>query len=91
MVSRLFTVSILALSVVVSATALPAVDETATGIVKRQCQAVCCDLFVKSYDDTIEGVTCTPGGIDCAFSFQQTGCCNIVIPGSTNARGCTVS
>ncbi|KFX91476.1 hypothetical protein V490_05879 [Pseudogymnoascus sp. VKM F-3557] len=90
MFSRLFTLSILALSVVVSSSTLPVVDETAATIVKRQqCQPVCCNLVVKAYDDSLSGVNCYAGGIDCAFSGQLTACCTL-IPGTNDARGCTV-
>ncbi|KFY38186.1 hypothetical protein V495_06703 [Pseudogymnoascus sp. VKM F-4514 (FW-929)] len=91
MLSRLFTLTILALSVVVSSSTLPVVDETAATIVKRQCKPVCCDLLVKAHDNSLDGVSCSPGGVDCAFTGQLTACCALLIPGSTNARGCTES
>ncbi|OBT94684.1 hypothetical protein VE01_06204 [Pseudogymnoascus verrucosus] len=89
MLSHLFTVSILALSVVVSATAVPAVDETADAIVKRACQPACCDLLVQSHDGTLDGVQCERGGIDCPFSGQLTACCESFTL-STNAHKCTL-
>ncbi|KFY51223.1 hypothetical protein V496_08882 [Pseudogymnoascus sp. VKM F-4515 (FW-2607)] len=90
MISRLFTISVLALSVVVPATASPVADKTAAIIVKRQCQPACCDLIVQSHDGSFDGVECTPGGIDCAFSQQLTACCTS-FTFLNNAHGCTVS
>jgi hypothetical protein len=39
----------------------------------QNCKPVCCDVFIGNI-----GLECSEGGIDCAFSGQETGCCQSV-------------
>lgn len=47
-------------------------------VYSQECKPSCCDVLVMGDDNSIVGINCSEGGIDCGFSGQITACCESI-------------